>query len=246
MEKLIVLKKSLLATVGMSIAVIGIGDAKAAIIENGSGLVNAETLITFDEIVLPPGEVLTNQYAELGVEFEPNLFYNPDPSVLNPPDPSIPSNNVIGNFVIEGTSPSPAPPPTINPFSIALTETQSDVAFAAASAFPGEIELTALLAGEEVESFSSLTPGSIDPTTGNLGNPAFNFYGFSNIELDEIQVSVQGSPNPVTGQSFNGVQIDNIQLGVAEDTSQSVPEFTSIIGLFTIATVGVFTRRRNR
>ncbi len=244
MKKLFVLKKSLLATASMSLAVVGISDAKAAIIENGSGLANAETLITFDEIVLPPGEVLTDQYAELGVEFEPNLFYNPDPSVLNPPDPSIPSNNAIGNFVIEGAS--PAPPPTIDFFSIALTETQSDVAFAAASAFPGAIELTALLAGEEVESFSSLTPGSIDPTTGNLGNPAFNFYGFSNIELDEIQVSVQGSPNPVTGQSFNGVQIDNIQLGVAENTSQSVPEFTSIVSLFTIATIGVFTRRRNR
>lgn len=245
MEKLIVLKKSLLATVGMSMAVIGIGEtAKAAIIENGSGLVDAETLITFDEIVLPPGEVLTDQYAELGVEFVPNLFYNPDPSVLNPPDPSIPSNNVIGNFVIEGAS--SAPPPTINPFSIALTETQSDVAFAAATAFPGEIELTALLAGEEIESFSSLTPGSIDPTTGNLGNPAFNFYGFSNIELDEIQVSVQSPPNPLTGESFSAVQIDNIQLGVAEDTSRSVPEFTSIVGLLTIATVGVFTRRLNR
>lgn len=236
MKNLFVLKKFLLATASMSLTVVGIGDAQAAIIENGSGLANAETLITFDEIVLPPGEVLTNQYSALGVEFEPNLFYNPDPNILD--------NNIIGNFVIEGAS--PAPPTTINPFSIVLTETQSDVAFALASAVPGTIELTALLAGEEVESFSSSTPGSIDPTTGTLGDPNFNFYGFSNIELDEIQVSVQGFPNPVTGQSFDGVQIDNIQLGAAEDTSQSVPEFTSIIGLFTIATVGVFTRRLNK
>ena len=235
---LIVLRKTFLA-IGISMAALGMSDVKAATIENDSGLVNAETLITFDEIVLPPGSVLTDEYASLGVQFEPNLFYNPDPSVLNPPDPSIPSNNAIGNFVIEGAS--PAPPPTISPFTIDLTETQSDVAFAAATAFPGEIELTALLGGVEVESFSASTPGSIDPTTGNLGNPAFNFYGFSDIELDAIEVAVQGAPNPVTGQSFDGVQIDNIQLGIADNMSRSVPESSSIVSLFAIATVAVAT-----
>ena len=240
---LTVLRKTFLA-IGLSMAALGMSDVKAATIENDSGLVNAETLITFDEIVLPPGSVLTDEYASLGVQFEPNLFYNPDPSVLNPPDPSIPSNNAIGNFVIEGAS--PAPPPTISPFTIALTETQNDVAFAAATAFPGEIELTALLGGVEVESFSASTPGSIDPTTGNLGSPAFNFYGFSDIDLDAIEVAVQGAPNPVTGQSFDAVQIDNIQLGVADSTSNTVPESSSIVSLFAIATVAVATLSKSR
>lgn len=245
MTELIVLKKSLLATAGISMAVMGMSEAEAATIVSDSGLANPETLITFDEIMLPPGSVLTDQYAPLGVEFEPNLFYNPDPSVLNPPDPSIPSNNTIGNFVIEGAS--PAPPPTISPFTISLTETQSDVAFAAATAFPGEIELTALLGGVEVESFSASTPGSIDPTTGNLGSPAFNFYGFSDIELDAIQVAIQGAPNPVTGASFDGVQLDNIQLGVADGTSNNtIPESSSILGLLAIAGVAIVTSSKSR
>ena len=244
MTELTILKKTFLATVGLSMAIISTSDAKAATIENDSGLVNPETLITFDEIVLPPGSVLTDQYASLGVQFEPNLFYNPDPNVLNPPDPSIPGNNAIGNFVIEANS--PAPSPTISPFTIDLTETQSDVAFAAATAFPGEIELTALLGGVEVESFSASTPGSIDPTTGNLGSPAFNFYGFSDIQLDAIEVAVQGAPNPVTGASFDGVQIDNIQLGVSDGTSNTIPESSSIVSLLAIATVAVATLSKSR
>ena len=239
MAKLVVLKKSF-SLVGISAAVASINQtAKAATIENSSGLNNPETIITFDEIVLPPGTVLTDQYSGLGVEFVPNLFYNPDPNVLNPPDPSIPSNNTIGNFVIEEAS--PAPPPTIDPFSIALTETQNDVAFALASAFPSDLELTALLDGEEVESFSTSTPGSIDPVTGNLGSPVFNFYGFSDIELNEIQVSVEGAPNPITGDTFDGVQIDNIQIGATEDTSQPVPESSSVFGLIAIVTVAFIT-----
>lgn len=244
MTELTVLKKAFLATVSISMAVVGMSDAKAATIENDSGLVNPETLITFDEIVLDPGSVLTDEYASLGVEFEPNLFYNPDPNVLNPPDPSIPSNNTIGNFVIDVNS--PAPPPTISPFTINLTETQSDVAFAAATAFPGQIELTALLGGVEVESLSVLTPGSIDPNTGNLGDPAFNFYGFSDIQLDAIEVAVQGAPNPVTGASFDAVQIDNIQLGVTDSTSNSIPESSSIVSLLAIATVAVVTLSKSR
>lgn len=243
MSELNRLKKTFVA-IGVSIAVVGMSDAKAATIENDSGLVNPETVITFDEIVLTPGSVLTDQYTSLGVEFEPNLFYNPDPNVLNPPDPTIPGNNAIGNFVIEATSPVPSP--AISPFTISLTETQNDVAFAAATAFPGKIELTALLGGVEVESFSASTPGSIDPATGNLGSPAFNFYGFSDIQLDAIQVAIQGAPNPITGQSFDGVQIDNIQLGVADATTNSVPESSSIIGLLAIATVAVVTSSKSR
>jgi hypothetical protein len=216
-------------TLAMFAVSMAIEAASAATVISDSGLANPETVITFDEIVLPPGTPLTDQYAGLGVEFDPNLYYNPDPNVLNPPDPSIPGNNAIGNFVIEGTS--LVIPPIVNTFSLEFTETLSQATFAAATAFPGSIELTALLDGEEIETFSSQTSGSIDPITQQLGSPAFTFYGFSEIALDQIQVSLSTLPNPIDGSQFDAIQLDNIQLGVAENTTQT-PEPSSIISLF--------------
>ena len=224
---------------------------EAATIQNNSGVSDPELTITFDEIVLPPGTPLSDQYSELGVVFSPDLFYNPDPNVLNPPDPSIPSNNAIGNFVIEGlppgvvapppgiVAPPPGLPPTVNPFSVAFTQAQDEAAFGAATAFPGVIELTALLDGVEQESFSAQTAGSLDPLSGQLGAPNFVFYGFSDLTFDEIQVAIQSPPSPA-GEEFAGVQIDNIQLGASaapEAPSQSVPESSSV---FTLLAMGVF------
>lgn len=207
----------------------------AATVVGDSGLANPGTTITFDENVLPPGTPLSDQYADFGVEFVPNLYYNPDPNVLNPPDPSIPGNNAIGNFVIEDNS--IVVPPIVNVFSLEFPETLTQAAFGAATAFPATIELTALLDGEQLETFTSQTSGSIDPLTGQLGPPNFIFYGFSDISLDEIQVSLESLPNPIDGSQFNAVQIDNIQLGVADENTQ-IPEPSSFASLFLLAGLG--------
>lgn len=223
-------KKYFLATVGTLGMFVGIAieSVAAATVVGDSGLANPQTTITFDEIVLPPGTPLTAQYAPLGVEFEPNLYYNPDPNVLNPPDPSIPGNNAIGNFVIEDNS--IVIPPIVNTFSLEFTENLTQAAFGAATAFPATIELTALADGEQLETFTSQTSGSLDPTTGQLGPPQFVFYGFSDIALDAIQVTLESLPNPISGTQFNAIQIDNIQLGIADDQAQ-VPEPASIVSL---------------
>jgi uncharacterized repeat protein (TIGR01451 family) len=158
-------------------------DSEAAPVTNDFGLANPTTTITFDEIVLAPAEVVTNQYEALGVIFSPNLYYDPQ----GPAGPSLypgVSGHNLGNFF-----------PIVNPFSIQFSTPQIAVAFGIATN-PANTEFTAKLNGIVVETYQSAT----DATTA-----AVSFQGFEGVLFDEIEISTVGSNEALL--------IDNIQTG---------------------------------
>ena len=177
-------EKLVLAATGavlIAFGVSGMEQAEAAQIRNATGLVSPVTRITFSEVVLPQNTAVTNQYAAFGATFA-NLFYSPRNGTGSP---NVDANN-LGSFR-SGNS-------AFNPFSIKFLESRNEAAFALVTN-PGTSTFKALLNGSVVESFTATT----DFTLAN------NFYGFTGISFDEIQVSGSG----------NFALLDNLQLGAA-------------------------------
>ena len=99
-----------------------------------------------------------------------------------------------------------------SPFSITFSEDQSAAAFAMVTDIGGTSTFTALLDGAVVESFSTAT----------AFNDSNNFYGFSDIVFDEINVSVVSSDNAMI--------LDNLQTQAS--ATAAVPfEFSPTLGL---------------
>jgi len=144
------------------------GGAAAAPIINNFGLSSPAASITFDEIVLPQGTLVSSQYASLGVTFSPNLFFDSQGHAIFPGI----SGHYLGNFLEDS--------PTTNPFSILFSSPQTSVAFGLASS-QAITTFTALRGGVVVESFSEIT---------TYNDPSEGYYGFSGILFDEIQVSI--------------------------------------------------------
>jgi hypothetical protein len=144
------------------------GPARADFIRNMFGLNNPVQTITFEEHIFPNGTLITNEYADLGVRFQPALIY-----IEVPPDtfPHI-EGHAINNFF---------DPLGVSPFSILFSQSQTEAAFAMVTN-PGVSTFTALLNGVVVETASAPTD------TGSLNN----FYGFTNIVFDEIRVAPGG------------------------------------------------------
>ena len=138
----------------------------AAAIINGSatGINSPATTITFDEVVLPQGTAVTNQFAASGVSFSPQMYYSPQTGF-----PNI-NGNDVGNWW--GSSPLQ--------FSVTLafTNLQTEAAFALVSNGTN-YTFTALLSGSTVDSFST----SVGYSSAN------NFYGFSGISFDSIKLT---------------------------------------------------------
>jgi|SRR6267142_1717664 hypothetical protein len=138
----------------------------AAAIINGSatGINSPATTITFDEVVLPQGTAVTNQFAASGVSFSPQMYYSPQTGF-----PNI-NGNDVGNWW--GSS------PVQFSVTLAFTNLQTAAAFALASNSTS-YTFEALLGGSTVDSFST-----------NVGNgSANNFYGFSGISFDSIRLT---------------------------------------------------------
>ena len=163
---------------------------KAPTIRNLTGLENPTSVITFDEHVFPTGTLMTDQYADLGVTFSPNLVYGL-------PDDSFPpiEGNLLRNF-FPGVPPDTSVFDPQEPFSLLFDIPQEAVAFALFPDF-GMHTITALLDGIVVREFS------ID--TNQLGQV---FYvGFDGILFDEVRIDVGGP--------FGGILLDNIQFRAA-------------------------------
>lgn len=100
-----------------------------------------------------------------------------------------------------------------NSFSIKFNNTLTEAAFTLVTN-PGISTLTALLNGVVVETFTATTHTS-----------SGNFYGFAGINFNEIVVNAGGVNNAAL--------IDNIQ------TSKSVPEPASLIGILGLGAFGI-------
>jgi hypothetical protein len=180
-------------------AVLAAANTVAAPLMSDAGLANPGHVVTFDEHILATGAIVTNQYADHGVSFAPNLVYGlPD----NISKPSVIQGGLLRNFWPGGPLPPPFPGPgTQDPFSVKFNATQTR---ATVGLFPtgGPTTLTALLDGNAVESFTVNNP--VVPITTAISN-----YGFTGISFNEIRIDVAN----VSGQPVGSAIVDSIMFG---------------------------------
>jgi hypothetical protein len=181
--------------------------ADAALIHNNFGLVSPAATITFEEIVLADQAELLNAYQALGVTFAPGMRYD----TVNYGIPNSGGGKAANFF------------PFTNPFAVFFNApTTAAAMIVATSELAPNSVITALLGGVPVESFAISTPQS----------GAINYFGFSNILFDQIQVS----------NALSGIVVDNIEYGTA-----AVPEPASLLMLISgFGMLGVRTARRRR
>lgn len=132
----------------------------ATIANSANGLALPASTITFDEHVLLSGSSVTNEYADLGVTFSPNLYYSSQTGFPN----------ITGNTVTNFGSGS-----DVFQFSLNFLVDQTDVAFAMVSNSSTWL-FEALLNNSVVESFSAVVD-----TSSN------DFFGFTGITFDQIR-----------------------------------------------------------
>lgn len=154
-----------------AVVMLALPATSATISGSSSGVANADVEIGFGEIATTGA--ITTQYSDLGLSFTPGLTrLNNNPNRPNFTSP------YLGNF---GGA---------NPFSMIFTNTVKDASFAMTSNGGIQTTFTALLNGTIVESFT--TAVSRPPVNGNPRDPN-NFYGFTGLLFDEINVSVGAS-----------------------------------------------------
>lgn len=189
--------------------------AGADTLTNNTGLTAPGATITFSEVVLPPETPVTNQFAAFGATFAPNLFYNTQPLFF--PTESLANFDSFGN--------------TNNPASILFTQDVTAAAVAVQTN-TGTTTFTALLNGSVVETFTAPTTLSLLPDTSQ----ASNFYGFTNITFNELQI--------LSDTGF--FQIDNLQF--TAPTAGAIPEpgTLALLGTGVLPLVGIMARRRRR
>jgi hypothetical protein len=133
------------------VIVLGQGNAGASpIIGSPTGLASPTSTITFNEVVLPVGTVLTNQYSAFGVTFQGLVYNLPNGSSMTPPTAA---HVGAANFSVFFDQ----------PLTSAAFRLQTN---------PGTSLFEALLNGVVVESFSA-------PTTFPSNNDFFGFQGIA-------------------------------------------------------------------
>jgi hypothetical protein len=175
--------------------------AKTSPIANDIGLASPSYTATFDEIVFPMGEFITNQYyLGFGVDFSGAAIPGYPVGGTNPgfnydvQGYSTPTNShflgIDGHYI--GSS-------AANPLYIKFSGVQSEIAFGFASN-RGQFIIAAFLDGTLVESFSLFHEGGSFPIT--------YYYGFEGTSFNTIEIeSVLYSDNIYD----NRILIDNIQ-----------------------------------
>jgi hypothetical protein len=157
------MKRTIVAIVAVLAAPLA---ANATIIQTSSFLAGADVTLTFSELGLAPGTVVTTQYSVYGVSFSPNLVQSPqDMSIFSTHGDSV----NLGNFS-----------PVVDPFRIQFGTAVSAASFAYVSN-AGDSVFTTFLNGAVVESASFATG------FGSL-NDIYRFTGL----FDEIEVSAGG------------------------------------------------------
>ncbi len=175
------MKRILNRTLFHSLAFIGISSSLLAdpIDLSPDGLSDPVSTITFDEVDIADTAPVSAEFAALGATFLPNLNYR----TADHPD----WQNVEGPNLRTGE-------PEVNPFSIKFESVLASAAVTLIAQPPTLATITARLNGEDVESIE---------TTISIDNPD-NYFGFTNIAFDEIEVDYSLDTR---------LRVDNIQLG---------------------------------
>lgn len=190
-------------------ALTGNSTAHATFIQNTFGLSGPHSTISFGEHVFPDGTAITNQYADFGVVFSPNVFYFSTPNAILPTIPPFYNNTLVTNFIPGATN--------IGGIVMTFTQPQTEAVFALGSEIGATASFQAFLGGVLIESATAAT-------SFNLSN---NFFGFRDISFDEISIGI--------GRPFG---LDNIELPTAPIPSVPEPGIIFLIGSGIIALIG--------
>lgn len=144
--------------------------AAAAPLVNNVGIASPTVTITFSEVALAPGTLVTNQFAAFGATFDPGMFYDTQPLFF--------PTAALANYDFNTT---------FTPVTIVFGETLTEAAFAM-QANDGNSIFEALLNDVVVESFFAPTTLSFLPDTSQ----ASNFYGFTGVAFDAIRITPGG------------------------------------------------------
>lgn len=143
----------------------------AAVIDgSATGLGSPAVVITFDEVALPSGTPVTNQFAAFGLTFSSGIYASPQTGY----------SNIVGADV--GNFPGPVAGPYFNPVTLSFSTLQTAVAFALVSNNT-YYSLEAIRDGVTVASFQT----TIGFSSAN------DFYGFSGVSFDSIRISAESN-----------------------------------------------------
>jgi len=161
------------------------GISNASFINNTTGIASPVTTVTFSEVFLVSGTVVTDQFSAYGVEFgslsaTEGLYFGAGSG--NP-------GAGLQNFF----------PDTYNPFVISFDTAVSEAAFQ-------------MITNGYIDTFTALLNGAVVETT-NANTGSWKFYGFSEIVFDEIRVGVALGGTSVPSNAH--MRLDNVQVGAA-------------------------------
>ncbi len=190
----------------------------ATISGSTTGVAGADVNIGFGEVMIAPGELVTNQFEGLGVVMTPGLR-----QFTNNPRRGNFSSPYLGNFEFaQGGGIT-----NFDPFSFLFTSVVTDASFAMSNNQGALTRFTALLDGVIVDSFTA----NVAMAGSTILN---NFYGFNGIRFNEISVDVLGNSGRTAG-------IDTLAFNVA-----AVPLPASLPLLFAGLGGLAMLRRRQR
>lgn len=173
-----------------------------------TGIASPAVTITFDEHVLATNTSVTNQYADLGVTFSPNVFYSPQTNFGHV------QGNDVGNFTFNNEGP-------IDPVTLLFSTIQNGAAFSF-DADNTPYRFDALLGGIVVDTFSA--------TVGVSNN---DFFGFTGDTFDSIKIT-----RTDTGQGpdwvLDNIQLGSTTSAVPEPASLGWPSAV-LIGIVVLA-----------
>jgi hypothetical protein len=140
------------------------GVARAASFQNTTGLASPGVTITFSEHILTSGDLLTNQYSDLGVTFANGMRWSPIPGG----PPHIDDYNIT-NFLPNQSAFAP---------QILFNQPVTEFAIAMSSGYVGTMYLQAYYLGNFVEATSIASNSS----------QTNNYIGFTGILFDQLYI----------------------------------------------------------
>ena len=159
-----------------------------------SGLEDPDEFISFDEVALAEGALLSDKFSSFGVTFDSGIYFDDNPGA----DQILNGAHGRNAIQIGGGSGDIDPNTARNPFTIQFQEPIREVAIALMGAEP-QTTVTVRLDGVVVDSVSGFA---------HHGTNGGRYFGFTGIEADELVIAT-GTESPTNLSGF--VRFDNLQ-----------------------------------
>lgn len=169
----------------------------AAPLVNATGLLAPGAQITFSEVALTQGDLITNQYAGLGATFSgANLHYQSISTFLG-----LPPDHLFNGVTEPNATPAPGSSTT---FLISFASSVSAASLQMLFLAPGPTDSTQLVMRALAGGIGQETLTVNDPDLNNFSN---TYYGFTGINFDALEITVNYAGAPATRP---GVALDNL------------------------------------